>query len=244
MNKRIHMLFLVCVLGLLLPTAVSHTLRAASQPAQVELVSDVEIEGPRTAVAGLVYTYTAVTPLTTTTPVTYVWQAAGQTITHINGVSDTLAVTWPVAGLQPITVTADDGGGIATAVQIVNVIPPARHSADGTDVYAAFRSGRAIVAGLSASVFGPHICTAYGDPFPRLTVLMNRGCIPTTIASKFPPATLMTSCVWNCLTPTPSMQTPAAHSPLPAPRPRKMPVCPQRVPALARLLTIVKTHAR
>ncbi len=167
MNKRIQVLFIVCLIGSLLITAVSRTLFAASQPAQIELVSIVQIEGPRTAVAGIPYTFTA-TASPPIPPITYVWQVDGQTITQTGGSVDTLAVSWMSLGQQPITVTASNGGGAATAVRVINVLPPATHTDGVADVYATLRPGQAIVGNANGSVFGPHICTWYGDPFSPL----------------------------------------------------------------------------
>jgi hypothetical protein len=75
-----------------------------------------EITGPLAGVPSTTYTFTAiVSPLTTTLPITYVWQAADQTpITHIAGISDTVTFIWATPGTKTITLTADNGFGIVT----------------------------------------------------------------------------------------------------------------------------------
>ncbi len=165
MNKRIYIIIFCFVCGLLLPTAVARALLAANQP---DAVTSVTLAGPKTGITGLVLTYTAETNADAIPPITYVWQAAGQTVTHTGGITDTFAMTWPVARLHPLTVTASDGGGTAVASRIINVLPPTNPLSDGMDIYANPRAPRAILASASPGLLGPHICTAYGDPFSPL----------------------------------------------------------------------------
>jgi plastocyanin len=98
----------------------------ASQQAPLEL----SVTGPSAGAADRPQTFAAaVSPITTTQPVTYSWQATGQApITHINrGLSDTLAFTWSAAdvGLQVITVTADNSVGTISATYTTTIVPPA-----------------------------------------------------------------------------------------------------------------------
>jgi plastocyanin len=73
------------------------------------------IDGPTDGVIGQAYTFTAtISPVTATQPITYVWRAANQsTVTHHNGLSDTVVFTWTagVTGTQWITVTASNSDG-------------------------------------------------------------------------------------------------------------------------------------
>jgi hypothetical protein len=74
--------------------------------------------GPALGIINVSYTFTAtVTPITATTPITYVWQVTGlPTQTHTGrGGSDTATFTWPsgATGLKTITVSASNRVGIA-----------------------------------------------------------------------------------------------------------------------------------
>ena len=73
----------------------------------------------------------AVTPITASLPITYVWQATGQPpVTHIGGLADPITYTWDVTGVQMITVTATNGRqplvathSLTTAVCLARVAP-------------------------------------------------------------------------------------------------------------------------
>jgi hypothetical protein len=74
--------------------------------------------GPALGVINVSYTFTAtVSPIGTTQPITYVWQATGlPTQTHTGrGGSDTATFTWPsgATGLKTITVSASNKAGTA-----------------------------------------------------------------------------------------------------------------------------------
>lgn len=74
--------------------------------------TSVTITGPTTGSILTSHTFTAtVSPITTTLPITYTWQATGQPqVTHPGGgLSDTAAFSWGVSSTQVITVTADNG---------------------------------------------------------------------------------------------------------------------------------------
>jgi len=85
--------------------------------------TEVIIDGPVDGVIGQAYTFTAtVSPLTATQPITYVWQAANQsTVTHHNGLSDTVVFTWTsgVTGTQLISATASNSDGSGTGSHII-----------------------------------------------------------------------------------------------------------------------------
>jgi len=90
----------------------------------------VRINGSTSGVVQVHYTFTAtVSPVTATLPITYVWQASGQSpVTHTGSLSHTDAVTltWSSAGAQIITVTATNAGGMVSNTHAINVsVPPA-----------------------------------------------------------------------------------------------------------------------
>ena len=87
----------------------------------------VNVAGPSEGSINMAYTFTAtVSPLTTTQPITFMWQATGQSpITHTSGLSDSMAFTWSGIGPQLITVTAMNAGGAVTNTHVITVFPPA-----------------------------------------------------------------------------------------------------------------------
>ncbi|MCL4261754.1 MAG: hypothetical protein KJ069_00995 [Anaerolineae bacterium] len=135
-------------------------------------VTAVTLDGRYDAVAGVEYTFTATANPTATLPITYVWQADGQTITHTGGLSDSLIFAWDSLGLQPITVTAVNEMGSAVDGRVVNILPrtdriPALYHG-GSEIYPQSTANLGLVKAASASVFGPEICTAYGDAYSPL----------------------------------------------------------------------------
>ena len=84
-------------------------------------VTDVTINGPTYGLLHADHTFTAtVSPITATTPITYVWQATGQSpITHTGGLSDAVTFSWTVSGTQTITVTASNSGGVVTSTHVI-----------------------------------------------------------------------------------------------------------------------------
>jgi len=84
----------------------------------------VSIAGPTTGITQTNYTFTTtVSPITTTLPITYVWQATGQApVTHTGGgLSDTVNFTWNVTGTQAITVTATNIAGTVTDTHAMTI---------------------------------------------------------------------------------------------------------------------------
>jgi subtilisin family serine protease len=72
--------------------------------------ASLDISGPETGIAGQVYSFFAtVSPITTTQPITYIWQATGQMpITNTSGISNTASFVWHSPGLQVITIAAQN----------------------------------------------------------------------------------------------------------------------------------------
>ncbi len=86
------------------------------------------ITGPITGAINTPYLFTAsVSPITTTLPITYVWDAAGQTrITNanVNALTNAVAFIWPSgsAGAKAITVTVSNGAGMLSATSRITVL--------------------------------------------------------------------------------------------------------------------------
>ena len=93
-------------------------------PSTVSPVS-VQVAGTFTTPVALPVTFIAsVDPANITQPVTYTWQATGQTpITHTGGLSDTVSYTWHVSGTKTITVTASNVAGSVTGTHTLMVMP-------------------------------------------------------------------------------------------------------------------------
>ena len=75
-----------------------------------------EIDGPLSTLMGMTNTYTAsVHPISTTLPITYVWQATGQEpVTQTGGLTDTVTFVWQEAGEQIISLLAMNALGEVT----------------------------------------------------------------------------------------------------------------------------------
>ena len=87
----------------------------------------VTIGGPATGLINKVYTFTAtVSPVTTTQPITYVWQATGQSdvVTTTNAPSQAVTFTWNMTGTKFISVMVTNVGSIVTDVQPIIVSSP------------------------------------------------------------------------------------------------------------------------
>jgi hypothetical protein len=83
-----------------------------------------EVTGATRAAIDTVYTFNAaVSPVTATLPLTYVWRTTGQPpVTHTGGgLKDSVDFTWSVTGTKPITVTATNAGGSFTQTHQVTV---------------------------------------------------------------------------------------------------------------------------
>jgi hypothetical protein len=85
----------------------------------------VAIAGPTAGVIHARYIFTAtVRPLTTTQPITYVWEATDQvSTTHaaVDGLADTTFFTWQTPGPKTVTVTVDNGAGLLSATHAITI---------------------------------------------------------------------------------------------------------------------------
>ncbi len=81
----------------------------------------VVLAGLESGYVGESYVFTAtILPITTTLPVTYVWQIDGQpAITVTGGLSDTLEVSWLDPGEHTITVSVSNGGAVVTQSRVI-----------------------------------------------------------------------------------------------------------------------------
>jgi hypothetical protein len=86
----------------------------------------VALSGPTIGVVNISSTFTAtVSPITATTPITYVWQATGLTTqTHTGrGTSDIASFTWPsgATGQKTITVSASNAVGAVSKSTLITI---------------------------------------------------------------------------------------------------------------------------
>ena len=83
----------------------------------------VTLVGPTQGLAGATYSFTAaLTPLTTTVPITYQWQATGQPpVTRSSGLTDTVSLIWPAAGVYTVTVQAGNASGTVSATHPITI---------------------------------------------------------------------------------------------------------------------------
>ena len=103
----------------------SHAITLANLPQAPTALS---ISGPITGAINTRYLFTAsVGPITTALPITYVWDATGQTrITNanVNGLTNAVAFIWPSgsAGTQSITVTVSNRVGTLSATSRISIL--------------------------------------------------------------------------------------------------------------------------
>jgi hypothetical protein len=86
--------------------------------------SGVQIDGPTAGVINGAYTFTAtVAPPTTTVPITYHWQATGQSDvwTTTSEPSHTVSFSWDTIGAKTITVTAENAAGVSTDTHAITI---------------------------------------------------------------------------------------------------------------------------
>ena len=87
----------------------------------------VDISGPLTGNINTAYVFTAtVSPPTTALPITYTWQAMGQSdvVTSRYALSHAITFTWNTTGTQAITVTATNAGSTVTDTAFIYIYAP------------------------------------------------------------------------------------------------------------------------
>ncbi len=103
----------------------THLITLQAPPPPCYALTDVAVTGPAIGISGTAHTFAAtVSPPTATLPITYTWQATGQSsVVHGGaGLSDAVAFTWNVTGTQQITVTARNCGGAVSRVRSITII--------------------------------------------------------------------------------------------------------------------------
>jgi hypothetical protein len=103
-------------------------LMGAMEPERIcnpPVLDAVTLGGPGTGATGQTHTFTAAVDALSITPITYTWEATGQSpiVVGGQGVTHTVAFAWPEAGTQAITVTAQSAWGQATAVHSIAITP-------------------------------------------------------------------------------------------------------------------------
>jgi len=85
--------------------------------------TSVTLTGPDSGLMDVLFTFTAtVEPVSTTLPLTYLWQADGQaTITHTSGLEDTATFVWSAPGIYAITVSAANDFGEVTDTHTITI---------------------------------------------------------------------------------------------------------------------------
>ncbi|MCP4423395.1 MAG: hypothetical protein GY803_02780, partial [Chloroflexi bacterium] len=86
----------------------------------------VAINGPANGSVNASYTFMAtVSPVETGLPLTYIWEATGQTaVTHtVSSRTDIISFTWPVTGTQTVTVTASKGTAVVSDTHTITINP-------------------------------------------------------------------------------------------------------------------------
>ncbi|MBN1889177.1 MAG: DUF11 domain-containing protein [Thermoflexales bacterium] len=98
-----------------------------TQARQLEILASpasITLTASMTSTVSTTNTFTAfINPITTTTPVTYVWQATGQLpLTNTGDLSSTVVFSWTTPDTQVVTVTATNLAGAATATHTVAIL--------------------------------------------------------------------------------------------------------------------------
>ena len=104
--------------------STTHVITVEAVPC--DALTGVGITGPTTTTVGSGVTFIAsASPITATLPITYTWQAMGQTpVVHTgSGLSDTVSFTWNVTGTKTVTVTAQNCSdtGIDSDTHVITV---------------------------------------------------------------------------------------------------------------------------
>jgi hypothetical protein len=105
--------------------------------------SSVAQTGPQVGIVNTAYTFAVNTPLYTTKPITYTWDATEQaTAFHGNaGLTDTVGFTFAITGVKTITITAANTGGSITGLQNMYVEPTPQIGTVGAAALPALRRG-------------------------------------------------------------------------------------------------------
>ncbi len=96
---------------------------AVTCPADQVALHSLGLSGPTSGNTGVEYTFTAsADPITTTLPVTYVWEVTGYpAITETNGIGVSQAFTWSTLGAKTIKVTASNPVSSLTQTHTITI---------------------------------------------------------------------------------------------------------------------------
>jgi pimeloyl-ACP methyl ester carboxylesterase len=130
--------------------------------------SDVAVSGPTTGAVSIAYAFTAtVSPITATLPITYLWEAIGQTpVTNTGSLTSTATFNWIESGPKTITVTATNIGGTITGTQAMTInVPPTSVAISGptTGIPQTGYTFTATVSPISATVPITYLWEATGQ---------------------------------------------------------------------------------
>ncbi len=123
------------VSGTSLINTASVTSSEVSEPVSTTLTDTIQVElvppqsmllaGPTSALINSSYNFTAtVLPPTSSTPISYTWQASGQSMVSVNGtsvLSNAQNFSWTTAGVKLITVTVTNAAGTYVATQSITI---------------------------------------------------------------------------------------------------------------------------
>jgi hypothetical protein len=92
---------------------------------QFTLMDSVEIAGVNQGYIGESIPFTAtVSPIDSTTPITYTWEATGlPPLTHTGEIVDRVDFSWEETGTKAITVTASNDGGTVVDTYSIDIVP-------------------------------------------------------------------------------------------------------------------------
>ncbi len=96
------------------------------------------VDGPATGLGSSDYAFVAeVGPVTTTQPLTYTWETAGQSpVVHTGGLSDTATFNWTVSGTHTISVSVANFGGTISETHAISI-----RAAEPGETFTVCRSG-------------------------------------------------------------------------------------------------------
>ncbi len=84
-----------------------------------------DLTGPTQGSIDTNYNFTAVANSNVSTPVTYIWRTVdNDEVQQVGGSSDTLTLSWPESGLQPIAVKAENAWGSTVAFFTIDIHTP------------------------------------------------------------------------------------------------------------------------
>ncbi len=110
------------------PVAAVETLHTTAAYAADDFAPDLPpltlaIDGPTVGVVGNSYLFTATTgPISTTVPLSYTWQASGQSqLVHSAALTYAVSYTWNALGEQTIEVAASNSAGVVTSTHTITI---------------------------------------------------------------------------------------------------------------------------